>query len=114
MPFKQEASKAKKHHQAMKLLPTQAKAIRKGAMAKELREKAENIAANNDYRNRVLLATRARNYQMEYDRLQGVLAHNRLINNRESQLLQSRRNILQHHINYYEPIIGHQGQYSHV
>ena len=104
-------SKQKKNEQ--KLMPTFSKSMKKGAVARE-NEMHDKLTQSNYLRNQFLLKTRAKNYEMERDRLSGILANNRIINNREPQLLSARRDILQHHINYMEPFIGAQGRYTHV
>ena len=102
-----------KKKQERNLMPTFGKSIKKGAIARE-NEMHEKLTQSNHLRNQFLLKTRAKNYEMERDRLNGILANNRIINNREPQLLSARRDLLQHHINYMEPIIGAQGRYTHV
>ena len=104
--------KAKQKKQEQKLMPTFSKSVRKGHIARET-EQYEKMMHNNALRNQFLLQTRARNYQMEGDRLNGIIAQNRLINNRDPRL-EFRRDLLRHHINYMEPIIGPQGRYTHV
>ena len=103
-------SKQKKNEQ--KHMPTFSKSVRICAIAREA-EQYEKMMQSNALRNQVLLQTRARNYQMEGDRLNGIISQNRLVNNRDPRL-ELRRDLLRHHINYMEPIIGYQGRYTHV
>ena len=93
-------------------MPTFSKSARIGHIAREAQQH-DKMMQNNALRNQFLLQTRARNYQMEGDRLNGIIAQNRLINNRDPRL-EFRRDLLRHHINYMEPIIGYQRRYTHV
>ena len=77
-------------------------------------EKAQKTQANNYFRNNMLIAQRMKNFAMERDRISGVIHDNRLINNRDKAQLGVRQHVLQSHLNYYEPIIGTQGQYKHL
>jgi hypothetical protein len=108
----------KKKLYAQKHLPTQAKSVKVGNIVRESNaknyEQAQKLLANNHYRNNFLIKQRMKNYQMEKDRLTGVLNDNRLLSNRDRNLLNARGHVLQSHIKYYEPIIGYQGQYTHV
>lgn len=104
--------KAKQKKQEQKLMPTFSKSTRKGAIARE-NEQHQKMMQSNYLRNQFLLKTRAKNYEMERDRLTGVLQRNHIVNNRDPRLL-ARRDLLQHHINYLEPIIGNQGRYTYV
>ena len=108
----------KKKLYAHKHLPTQAKSVKLGHIMTESNakryEQAQKLLANNHYRNTLLIKQRVKNYDMEKDRLKGVLNDNRLLSNRDRNLLNARGHVLQSHIKYYEPIIGHQGQYTHV
>ena len=103
---------AKQKNTERKLMPTFSKSVRKGAVARE-NEQHEKLMQSNYLRNQFLLKTRAKNYEMERDRLNGILANNRTINNRRPRLV-ARCDVLQHHINYLEPIIGDQGRYTYV
>ena len=106
-------TKTKQKKNEQRVMPTCRKEMKKGAIAREL-EMHDKLTQRSYIRNQFRLKTRAKNYEMERDRRSGILANNRIINNREPQLLSARRDILQHHINYMEPIIGAQGRYTHV
>ena len=67
------------------LLP-RASAIRKGKTEEHIKDEgaaARRLEGNIHYRNHVQAMQQAKNYHMERDRLHGLLAENRIPNNRE-------------------------------
>ena len=93
-------------------LPTQRKAVKKATIARELYNTAMQNMANNHFRNNVLAKQKVANFQMEKDRLTGIMNGNRLVNNRDHKAIAVRARVLGDHINYHEPLVGHYGQYK--
>lgn len=93
-------------------LPTQRKAMKKATIARELYNAAAQNIANNHFRNNVLAKQRVANFQMEKDRLTGIMNSNRLVNNRDHKAIAVRARVLGDHIKYHEPLVGHYGQYK--
>ena len=92
-------------------LPTKGKAIKKGSMVRELIEKAMQNHANNQFRNNVLLRQKATNYQMEKDRLHGIVSNNHLVSLRDKNPLSMRAKVLGDNIKHIAPLVGNHGMY---
>ena len=93
-------------------LPTQRKAMKKATIARELYNAAAQNIANDHFRNNVLAKQRVANFQMEKDRLTGIMNSNRLVNNRDHKAIAVRARVLGDRIKYREPLVGHYGQYK--
>ena len=92
-------------------LPTRGKAIKKGSMARELMEKTMQHHASNQFRNNVLAKQRVANYQMEKDRLTGIINDNHIVSLRDKKPLELRARILGEHIKHMAPLVGSHGMY---
>ena len=92
-------------------LPTKGKAIQKGATARELIEKAMQHHASNQFRNNFLAKQRVGNYQMERDRLTGIINANHLVSLRDKKPLEMRAKVLGDNIKHMSPIVGSHGMY---
>ena len=92
-------------------LPTKGKAIKKGPMASELMEKATRRRASNQFSNNALAKQRVANYQMEKDRLTGIVRDNHLVRLQDKKPLELRARILDDHIKHMAPLVGIHGMY---